>query len=49
MKTVVQMLEGGENLTMPPNPFVSAGPTQTSHACIPKMRLLELEAIAKLE
>ncbi|CAN6566840.1 unnamed protein product [Malus baccata var. baccata] len=30
MKTVVQMLEGGENLTMPPNPFASAGPTQTS-------------------
>ncbi|XP_068329457.1 rust resistance kinase Lr10-like [Pyrus communis] len=49
MKTVVQMLEGGENLTMPPNPFVSAGPTQTSQAGIPKRRPLELEAIAELE
>ncbi|CAN6703667.1 unnamed protein product [Malus baccata var. baccata] len=49
MTTVVQMLGGGENLRMPPNPFVSAGPTQTSQAGIPKRRLLELEAIAELE
>ncbi|KAB2595024.1 receptor-like protein kinase [Pyrus ussuriensis x Pyrus communis] len=26
MNKVVQMLEGGENLTMPPNPFASTGP-----------------------
>ncbi|XP_048436610.1 rust resistance kinase Lr10-like [Pyrus x bretschneideri] len=49
MKTVVQMLGGGENLRMPPNPFVSAGPTQTSQAGIPKRRRLELEAIVELE
>ncbi|KAB2595016.1 receptor-like protein kinase [Pyrus ussuriensis x Pyrus communis] len=49
MKTVVQMLGGGENLRMPPNPFVFAGLTQTSQAGIPKRRILELEAIAKLE
>ena len=31
MKVVVQMLEGeGDNLTMPPNPFASTGPTRIS-------------------
>ena len=49
MKTVVRMLGGGQNLRMPPNPFVSAGPTQTSQAGIPKRRLLELDAIVELE
>ncbi|KAM5551354.1 hypothetical protein ABKV19_026268 [Rosa sericea] len=49
MKGVVQMLEGGENLTMPPNPFSSQGPTGTS-ASTPARRLnLQLEAIAELE
>ncbi|BFG21144.1 hypothetical protein CerSpe_074180 [Prunus speciosa] len=47
MKIAVHMLEGGDNLTMPPNPFVSGGPT-TTHASIPARRL-DLEAIAELE
>ncbi|BFG21123.1 hypothetical protein CerSpe_073970 [Prunus speciosa] len=47
MQIVVRMLEGGDNLFMPPNPFVSAGPT-TTHASIPARRL-ELEAIPELE
>ncbi|CAL9005690.1 unnamed protein product [Prunus brigantina] len=34
MQIVVHMLGGGDNLAMPPNPFVSAGPT-TTHASIP--------------
>ncbi|KAL6125537.1 hypothetical protein ACLB2K_073593 [Fragaria x ananassa] len=49
MKGVVQMLEGGENLTMPPNPFASQGPAGTS-ASTPARRLnLQLEPIAELE
>ncbi|ONI21762.1 hypothetical protein PRUPE_2G087200 [Prunus persica] len=47
MQIVVHMLGGGDNLAMPPNPFVSAGPT-TTHASIPARRL-ELEAIPELE
>ncbi|CAL2239996.1 unnamed protein product [Prunus armeniaca] len=47
MQIVVHMLEGGDNLAMPPNPFVSAGPI-TTHASIPARRL-ELEAIPELE
>ncbi|BFG21141.1 hypothetical protein CerSpe_074150 [Prunus speciosa] len=47
MQIAVHMLEGGDNLAMPPNPFFSAGPT-TTHASIPGRRL-ELEAIAELE
>ncbi|XP_008232076.1 PREDICTED: rust resistance kinase Lr10-like [Prunus mume] len=47
MQIAVHMLEGGDNLAMPPNPFVSAGPT-TTHASIPANRL-ELEAIPELE
>ena len=30
MKIVVQMLEGDDNLTMPPNPFASTGTTSTN-------------------
>ena len=30
MKLVVQMLEGEDNLTMPPNPFASTSPTNTN-------------------
>ncbi|KAL6187487.1 hypothetical protein ACLB2K_038885 [Fragaria x ananassa] len=49
MKGVVQMLEGGENLTMPPNPFASQGPAGTT-ASTPARRLnLQLEPIAELE
>ncbi|CAL8118966.1 unnamed protein product [Prunus armeniaca] len=47
MQIVVHMLGGGDNLAMPPNPFVSAGPT-TTHASIPARRV-ELEAIPELE
>ena len=50
MKVVVQMLEGRENLTMPPNPFGSTGYTKTKASLPPLRRLnLELEAIAELE
>ncbi|XP_061995942.1 rust resistance kinase Lr10-like, partial [Rosa rugosa] len=50
MKVVVHMLEGRENLSMPPNPFGSTGPTRTN-AILPALRRLnlELEAIAELE
>ena len=49
MKAVVQMLEGQEKLTLPPNPFASAGPTKTI-VDMPRRRMnLELEAIAELE
>ncbi|KAK9911909.1 hypothetical protein M0R45_035789 [Rubus argutus] len=50
MKVVVHMLEGRENLTMPPNPFGSTGYTRTNASLPPLRRLnLELEAIAELE
>ncbi|KAG2680148.1 hypothetical protein I3760_11G085200 [Carya illinoinensis] len=47
MKNVVQMLEGeGNNLTMPPNPFASAGSTRMINSTMPPRRLnQELEAI----
>ncbi|EXC31506.1 putative receptor-like protein kinase [Morus notabilis] len=49
MKVVVHMLEGGEKLSMPPNPFASAGPTKTI-ATLPGRRMkIELEAIAELD
>jgi hypothetical protein len=50
MKDVVQMLEREEDkLTMPPNPFTSAGPVQIN-ANIPIKRLNnELEVIPELE
>ncbi|XP_059456843.1 rust resistance kinase Lr10-like [Corylus avellana] len=50
MKDVVQMLEGeGDKLTMPPNPFASAGPLKIN-ANIPTKRLHhELEVIPELE
>ena len=50
MKVVVQMLEGRENLTMPPNPFGSTDYTRTNASLPPLRRLnLELETIAELE
>ncbi|KAL6226359.1 hypothetical protein ACLB2K_000321 [Fragaria x ananassa] len=49
MKGVVQMLEGGENLTMPPNPFASQGPAGTSASTPAKRLNLQLEPIAELE
>ncbi|XP_021832938.1 rust resistance kinase Lr10-like [Prunus avium] len=49
MKTVVEMLEGGENLTKPPNPFASTGSTRI-FATGPSRNLnLELETIVELE
>uniref|UniRef100_A0A2N9HRX0 Protein kinase domain-containing protein n=1 Tax=Fagus sylvatica TaxID=28930 RepID=A0A2N9HRX0_FAGSY len=50
MKVVVQMLEGeGDNLTMPPNPFASIGPTRIN-VSMPARRLnQELEVIPELE
>ncbi|KAM5550809.1 rust resistance kinase Lr10-like [Rosa sericea] len=50
MKVVVQMLEGRENLEMPPNPFGSTDHTRT-YANLPTARRfnLELEAIVELE
>ncbi|KAG2679579.1 hypothetical protein I3760_11G056500 [Carya illinoinensis] len=45
MKVAVQMLEGGDNLTMPPNPFASTNTTRTN-ARIPAMNVSqELEVI----
>ena len=50
MKVVVQMLERGENLTMPPNPFGSTSPTITNASLPVRRRLnLELESIVELE
>ncbi|XP_062000416.1 rust resistance kinase Lr10-like [Rosa rugosa] len=49
MKGVVHMLEGEENLTMPPNPFPSTGPTGTSASMPARIRNLQLEVIAELE
>ncbi|KAK9944627.1 hypothetical protein M0R45_010187 [Rubus argutus] len=50
MKAVVQMLKRGENLTMPPNPFASTGPTRTNASLQSPRRLnLELESIVELE
>ncbi|XP_034197330.1 rust resistance kinase Lr10-like [Prunus dulcis] len=49
MNAVVQMLEGGEKLTKPPNPFASTGSTR-SFATGPSRNLnLELETIVELE
>ncbi|XP_015878215.3 rust resistance kinase Lr10 isoform X2 [Ziziphus jujuba] len=49
MKLVVQMLESGESLIMPPNPFGSTGQTK-SNASKPARRMnLELETIAEVE
>ncbi|XP_070673866.1 rust resistance kinase Lr10-like isoform X2 [Malus domestica] len=49
MKEVVQMLEGGEILTMPPNPFASTSPARTNAATPARNLNSQLEAIAELE
>ncbi|XP_050105645.1 rust resistance kinase Lr10-like isoform X1 [Malus sylvestris] len=49
MKEVVQMLEGGENLTMPPNPFASTSPARTNATTPARNQNSQLEAIAELE
>ncbi|XP_024927218.2 rust resistance kinase Lr10 isoform X2 [Ziziphus jujuba] len=46
MKVVVQMLEGGDKLIMPPNPFGSTGSTKPRPA---RRMNLELEAIEEVE
>ncbi|GMN51705.1 hypothetical protein TIFTF001_020855 [Ficus carica] len=48
MKAVVQMLEGAEELTMPPNPFTATGPISETDTRIPPRRMiLELETIVE--
>ncbi|GMN51711.1 hypothetical protein TIFTF001_020854 [Ficus carica] len=48
MKAVVQMLEGAEELTMPPNPFTATGPISETDTKIPARRMiLELETIVE--
>ncbi|KAJ9139763.1 hypothetical protein P3X46_030467 [Hevea brasiliensis] len=51
MKVVVQMLEGGENLTIPPNPFASTSSgTKRTNATLPGRRPpQELDVISELE
>ncbi|KAM6586598.1 hypothetical protein CsatA_009203 [Cannabis sativa] len=49
MKVVVHMLEGEQNLTLPPNPFTSSDSTKT-RVDMPRRRMnLELETITELE
>ena len=50
MKVVVQMLEGtGDNLTMPPNPFASIGPTRTNIKRPKKSLQQELTVVPELD
>ncbi|XP_048229110.1 uncharacterized protein LOC8274361 [Ricinus communis] len=49
MNFVVQMLEGEENLTIPPNPFASTGSGRTYTAPAGRRRHQELEVIQELE
>ncbi|CAL8119279.1 unnamed protein product [Prunus armeniaca] len=49
MKAVVQMLEGGESLTVPPNPFASTGAAGTNASTAARNLNIQLEAIPELE
>ncbi|KAI5344173.1 hypothetical protein L3X38_012050 [Prunus dulcis] len=49
MKAAVQMLEGGESLTMPPNPFASTGAAGTNASTAARNLNIQLEAIPELE
>ncbi|XP_050105635.1 rust resistance kinase Lr10-like isoform X4 [Malus sylvestris] len=49
MKEVVQMLEGGEILTMPPNPFASTSPARTNATTPARNLNIQLKAIVELE
>ncbi|XP_050386614.1 rust resistance kinase Lr10-like isoform X1 [Argentina anserina] len=50
MKIVVQMLEGRETLTMPPNPFATTRHSRANVGSIPNRPMyLELETITELE
>ncbi|GMN51694.1 hypothetical protein TIFTF001_020851 [Ficus carica] len=46
MKTVVQMLEAGEESAMPPNPFASIGPSETNNEAPARHMALALEVIS---
>ncbi|KAL5548496.1 hypothetical protein UlMin_003727 [Ulmus minor] len=47
MKVAVQMLEGREELTMPPNPFASTTPSTANIKKVARRIALELEAISE--
>ncbi|GMN28436.1 hypothetical protein TIFTF001_049455 [Ficus carica] len=50
MKVVVHMLEGGEKLSMPPNPFVSSDSTNKTVVDVPRRHMnVQLDTIAELE
>lgn len=49
MKVEVQMLEGEENLNMPPNPFASTGSTRINATAPARNLNLQLETIVELE
>ncbi|WKA07491.1 hypothetical protein VitviT2T_025312 [Vitis vinifera] len=49
MKIVVQMLEGGGKLTMPPNPFASTTPTKTNLSKPGSVFQQELAIISEIE
>ncbi|CAL8118213.1 unnamed protein product [Prunus armeniaca] len=49
MRAVVQMLEGGESLTVPPNPFASTGVAGTNGSTAARNLNIQLEAIPELE
>ncbi|KAG7955159.1 hypothetical protein I3843_11G056700 [Carya illinoinensis] len=49
MKVVVQMLQGGDNLTMPPNPFTSTNTTRTNARILAMNVGQELEVIPESE
>ena len=48
MKVVIQLLEGGDNLTMPSNPFASIDSTRTNIRRCKRSLQQELAAILKL-
>ncbi|CAK9149442.1 unnamed protein product [Ilex paraguariensis] len=49
MKTVIQMLEGEDNLSLPPNPFGSTNPMNTGATMFSRTFNSELETISELE
>ena len=49
MNIVVQMLEGGDKLTMPPNPFASTVSTKTNLSKLRRVFQQELTIISEVE
>ena len=49
MTFVVQTLEGNKELSVPPNPFISAAPSKANTKIRPRRMALELEVIAEWE